>query len=217
MLIVEIEGKEYELPESYDELMVGKFIEFYKLLQSIKEETLENRIRIIAFLMECNVEDIEKMDLNDIAELANHIAWTELSPTIEENFKRTFELVNTSNEVVRYSFSKNDRLKGEEVITMEHLLKDVKDNTLVFAEILAILLRPSIEKKNIETGIIEYEQLELEDNMDSITNRANFLKERLSIGDVYSGLYFFLNGEKTSSMNNTGTSSTLKIRKKVNS
>lgn len=215
MLLVEIKGKEYELLEGWNEMLLGKFLEVYTFLKENDIDIFESKCKLLSVLMDCELDTIEDLSLDEIGELCTSIGWLNEKPNTD--YKEVIEIVNDHNEVIKYVFRKNRSLSGREQITMEYLLKDASDNTLVYPVILAVLLRMGIEKKNAETGEIYYEQVELDKDMDSILKRADMFKKKLYISDVYGGLVFFSSGEKNSSMKTMEPSSSLKIRKKVNS
>lgn len=209
MTQIEINEKKYNLPESWEEITLGKFMSYYIMEKNKESDKLEYFISLLALLMECPKDEVEGLYLSDIKSLVNELEWLSIMP--EQKEKRLFEIVNDNGEVVKYVMRDSAKLKAKEQITAEYILKDEKDNTLSFPILLAILLRPATEYKNMETGEIEYRPNELDEDMDVIINRSEIFKKKLNISEIYGPLVFFSEHAKKSSTKTMGTTSTLKI------
>lgn len=207
MIQIEIENNRYNVPEGWNELSLGKFIEYYKLSLDKKDyvDTIEYNIRLLIIMTGASYDELSNLYVNELKELFQLISWINIEP-ITSN-KTVFEI-----DGFKYVLMDNNRIKAKEQITIEYLLKDIKDNTLMFPEILSIILRPAVEY--IELGKVKYKQMELEDDMLAINDRANLFREKLMIEEVYGAVVFFSNGDKRPSTKTSGRTSSLKIIRK---
>lgn len=211
-MIVEINNKQYNLPESWNEVKLGTFMSWYELTQSQTSDSLDYNILVLSLLMGISKEEVEDFYIQDIKDIMEELSFLNTLPdTIQ---KSLFIVTNDNNEVVKYVSKDNHKLKVKEQLTIEHLLKDQNDNTKVFPEILAILIRPAIECINKETGDVEYKQHELDEDMESITRRANIFKDKLFIGEVYGTIIFFSSTDNVLSTKITRSYSSVKIIKR---
>jgi len=207
---IEIGLKEYELPESWNEITLGTFMKWYILTKEKASVGLDYSVELLALLLNAPISEIEDVYVDDIKNLMNELVYLNTMPA-EGTQKEEFTLINEAGESVHYVAKQWTKLKVKEQLTIEHLLKDQTDNTLIFPEILAILLRPAREFFNEETGLVEYKQNELDEDMESIIRRANMFREKITIGEVWSNIVFFSNGAKELSTETTARSSSVKI------
>lgn len=207
---IEIGLKEYELPESWNEVTLGTFMKWYVLTKKETSVGLDYSVELLALLLNAPTSEIEEIYVDDIKDLMNELLYLNTMP-VEGAQKEKFTLLNEAGESVIYVAKNSTKLKVKEQLTIEHLLKDQTDNTLIFPEILAILLRPAIESYNAETGLVQYKQSELDEDMESIIKRANIFREQLTIGEVWSNIVFFSNIVKELSTETTVHSSSVRI------
>ena len=207
---IEIGLKEYELPESWNEVTLGTFMKWYVLTKKETSVGLDYSVELLALLLNAPASEIEEIYVDDIKDLMNELLYLNTMP-VEGAQKEKFTLLNEAGESVIYVAKNSTKLKVKEQLTIEHLLKDQTDNTLIFPEILAILLRPAIESYNAETGLVQYKQSELDEDMESIIKRANIFREQLTIGEVWSNIVFFSNIVKELSTETTVHSSSVRI------
>ena len=207
---IEIGLKEYELPESWNEVTLGTFMKWYVLTKKETSVGLDYSVELLALLLNAPPSEIEEIYVDDIKDLMNELLYLNTMP-VEGAQKEKFTLLNEAGESVIYVAKNSTKLKVKEQLTIEHLLKDQTDNTLIFPEILAILLRPAIESYNAETGLVQYKQSELDEDMESIIKRANIFREQLTIGEVWSNIVFFSNIVKELSTETTVHSSSVRI------
>jgi hypothetical protein len=210
---IEIGLKEYELPESWNEITLGTFMKWYVLTKKETAVGLDYSVELLALLLNAPTSEIEEIYVDDIKDLMNELLYLNTMP-VEGAQKEKFTLLNEAGESVIYVAKNSTKLKVKEQLTIEHLLKDQTDNTLIFPEILAILLRPAIESYNAETGLVQYKQSELDEDMESIIKRANIFREQLTIGEVWSNIVFFSNIVKELSTETTVHSSSVRIVKR---
>lgn len=207
---IEIGLGEYELPESWNEITLGTFMKWYVLTGKEGAVGLDYSVELLALLLGAPTSEIEEIYVDDIKDLMNELVYLNTMP-VEGAQKEKFTLINEAGESVIYVAKNSTKLKVKEQLTIEHLLKDQTDNTLIFPEILAILLRPAKESYNVETGLVEYKQSELDEDMESIIKRANIFREQLTIGEVWSNIVFFSNIVKELSTETTAHSSSVRI------
>lgn len=209
-------NKKFYLPENWNEVKLGTFIEYYKLsLRKDDIDGLEYITLLLSILMNVDKVEIEDLYIDDMKAIASELKWLDVMPLNSE--KTIFDIVNESGEVVKYILKDNIKMKAKEQITLEHILKDEKDNTLSFPLVLAVLLRPAIEYKDNETGKISYHQQELDTDFSTIVRRAEIFTKALTIDDVYGPLVFFSNGGKKHSTKTSERTSSLKITRTENS
>lgn len=208
-------GKETfdNIPESYDETNLGKFIEVMKLQQRESEYKSKALFtaELLATIIGCDVEYILELDNNEISELADAFSWLSNKPE-----EKQLEIINIDG--VNYAIRKNTNLKLGEQVSIETFLKSDLSNVENFHLVMAILLRPAIEKEDIYTKEVNWQLKPLEDDYTLIVDRANMFKEKLMISDIYGTLTAFSAGVKNSFTKTSEASSRLKIvRKSQNS
>ena len=197
-------GKEnFELPESYDELSLGRFIELSKVLDKQKEYKSDLRfsLEVLSKLIGCEVSLLYELSIDDVSLLSEEIKW------INENPKRT-----KNNKVViddkEYLAVSTNKITTGEMISIESFQQNITDNRDNLHYVMAILFRPVVDGKVCP----------LEDDFDIITERAELFKEKMMIGEVYGPLMGFTSGASGYSSRSSVRSSILKIKKrKVNS
>jgi len=117
-------GKEnFELPESYDELSLGRFIELSKVLDKQKEYKSDLRfsLEVLSKLIGCEVSLLYELSIDDVSLLSEEIKW------INENPKRT-----KNNKVViddkEYLAVSTNKITTGEMISIESFQQNITDN-----------------------------------------------------------------------------------------
>jgi hypothetical protein len=207
MMTIQFGTEKFEkIPESYNETNLGKFIEVMKLQQ--KESEYKSKAlftaELLATIIGCEVEFILELNNDEIGDLADAFNW--LSDKPEEKQIETIDI-----DGVVYVIKKNSTLNLGEQVSIETFLKSDLSNVENFHLVMAILLRPAIQKEDIYTKEVVWQLKPLEDDFSLIIDRANMFKEKLMISDIYGTLTAFSVGVKNSSTKTSVASSRLKI------
>lgn len=215
MLSVKINDVKYFLPEGWNEIKFGKFLDIARIVEKAGEHTNYNQyvVTLISCVMDAPYDIIADLDQDDLLQLIDNMQWAyDLTP--DNNFKKHI-VVNG----VDYAFKDNMKLKMSETITMETIIKQSgNDNISSFPLILACLLRPAKLSVVAETGEELWIQDPLDEDFEALQKRANIFKEHIMVNDVYGALLFFSNIVTNSLMKPMETSSRTKIKiEKVNS
>lgn len=199
MIDLEIGKVKYELPESYDELSLGKFIELSKVLDNKNDSKSDLRfsLEILSKLIGCDIAVLYLLSVSDMNILVDEISWVNNNPT-----KKTKKNITIDGN--DYGFVSLNGITTGEMISIESFQQNLTDNRDNLHFVMAILFRP------IEDGKV----VKLEDDFDVIRSRAEMFKEKMMIGEVYGPLINFMNGGTKSSMKTSVLSSTLKIKKR---
>lgn len=197
------------IPESYDETNLGKWIDVMKIQK--KEQDFKSKAlfksNLLSTIIGCEVEYILELDIDDVNRLSEAFKWISVDPEIKNIDKIIID-------DVIYVPKKNPNLTMGEQVSIETFLEADLSNVDNFHLVMAILLRPAIEKQDKYTKEIKWEIKPLEDDFNAVLERANMFKSRLFITDIYGILTSFLNGVKKSSMETSVDSSHLKIVKR---
>lgn len=194
------------IPESYEETNLGRFIEVMKLQKKESEYTSKTLFtaELLATIIGCEVEYILELDTDEVSQLAEAFNWLSKNP--EEKSIETLEI-----DGVVYAIKKNANLKLGEQVSIETFLQNDLTNVENFHLVMAILLRPAIQKEDVYTKELKWQLKPLEDDFNLIVERANMFKEKLMINDIYGTLTAFSDGVKNSSTKTSVASSRLKI------
>lgn len=200
MIQLEIEGKEYDIAESWNEITFQQYIDIINIAKENINE-LEKAVKIIAFVSnkpeECEAS-LLKISREDFEDLAAYFEWT--SNTIE-NFKEDKDFVEIDGK--KYKIKKDyNKLTLGEMISVETLISNNK-NLDAFEVAFGVLLRE-----------IEEDGKEKEFNEDVFLHVIKELKSKVLLMDVYNHISFFLSGVQTST---TEISKAFSIRKKEKS
>lgn len=192
--------KEYvNVPEGYDEMTLGKFMEIMKLQVNQKnyESDTMYMIDLLRVLIGCTKEDIMGIGYSDLNTLTEAFTWLNSEPE-----KKQVDFIELDGKI--YVPRKNTQITLGEQISIETYLKKDLSNVDNYHYVMAILLRPG--KKVGDEYVIE----DLENDIEKINARAELFKERLVINDIFGIISFFSNGANSSF---TGNSAPFSIRK----
>ena len=197
MIQLEIDGKVYELAESWSEITFQQYIDIINIAKEEINE-LEKAVKIVAFISndpEACEQDLLKLGREDFEELAKWFEWTSKSIDESKENKETVEIDGK-----KYKIKKDyNKLTLGEMISVETLISNNK-NLDPFEIAFGVLLRELDENGN-----------EKEFNEDVFLHVVKELKSRVMLLDVYNHISFFLSGVQTST---TETSRGFSVRKK---
>jgi hypothetical protein len=194
MITLQIDEKEFNIANSYEELTLGQYIDIVKVGESkIQLEGFNADIEIISTISD-NREELKKilwdLNLDDFNELKGHFNWV-ADTTIIEGFKALKPLPKLDIEGVEYGILSNyNKMTLDEVSSFETLLKQEQSDFHRLDIAFGVLLRPMVDGK-----IIKFSE---EVFLEVVKN-----KYKVKMIDIYATIAFFFNGEMVSTTKNT--------------
>jgi len=163
--------KEYKVIESWDDVSLEKWI---RLLELQKESKSEEALETVSELSDISKKLIKELSIQDVAAIMKYV--TDLQNEKDSSLKRIINI-----EGVEYGFHPDfEKLTLGEYADLETFIKNGVENHL--PEIVAILYRPVIEKKNKVYTIEAYDG--------DIAIRSEIMK-KMSASQVQKSLVFF--------------------------
>jgi hypothetical protein len=198
MLTIKFNGKEYSnISESWGELKLSTFLQIEQLKNEMA--TIEDPIErimlsyeVYSILIGCPVEFIANLKMEDMDTFLDAFKWVFETPPNKINYKFIIDgqLYSVREDFTEYT--------NAEVISIQTILENkIGIDNDVIPLILSIIIRPSIETID-DFGKKVIKQAPL-DKLSVIKERANLIKNNLSVEEVWGILVFFYNGGKTSS------------------
>ena len=167
----------FNIPESFDELNLGRYMRLMKVLKNDfenKVSDIEKVIRILNCITDIPKKDLYGLDLKSIGKLGLHL--TKFLETVPNDELKHFIEV----EGVEYGFHPKlvDMTLGE-FVDLETYIENLEEN---LHKILSILYRPVTAKKDDKYRIEDYEPNE---------ERAELFKKHLKVDDFNGASVFF--------------------------
>ena len=167
----------FNIPESFDELNLGRYMRLMKVLKNDFENEvsdIEKVIRILNCITDISKKDLYRLDLKSIGKLGVHL--TKFLETVPNDELKHFIEV----EGVEYGFHPKlvDMTLGE-FVDLETYIENLEEN---LHKILSILYRPVTAKKDDKYRIEDYEPNE---------ERAELFKKHLKVDDFNGASVFF--------------------------
>jgi len=167
----------FNIPESFDELNLGRYMRLMKVLKNDfenKVSDIEKVIRILNCITDIPKKDLYGLDLKSIGKLGLHL--TKFLETVPNDELKHFIEV----EGVEYGFHPKlvDMTLGE-FVDLETYIENLEEN---LHKILSILYRPVTAKKDDKYRIEDYEPNE---------DRAELFKKHLKVEDFNGASVFF--------------------------
>ena len=167
----------FNIPESFDELNLGRYMRLMKVLKNDFENEvsdIEKVIRILNCITDISKKDLYRLDLKSIGKLGVHL--TKFLETVPNDELKHFIEV----EGVEYGFHPKlvDMTLGE-FVDLETYIENLEEN---LHKILSILYRPVTAKKDDKYRIEDYEPNE---------ERAELFKKHLKVEDFNGASVFF--------------------------
>ena len=180
MKVILLNGKKklsFNIPESFDELNLGRYMRLMKVLKNDFENEvsdIEKVIRILNCITDISKKDLYRLDLKSIGKLGVHL--TKFLETVPNDELKHFIEV----EGVEYGFHPKlvDMTLGE-FVDLETYIENLEEN---LHKILSILYRPVTAKKDDKYRIEDYEPNE---------ERAELFKKHLKVDDFNGASVFF--------------------------
>lgn len=194
MITLEINGKEFNIASSYEELSLGQYIDIIKAGESKQQlEATESDIKMICLLSD-KPSELEPLlwdfSIEEFKELTGEFTWVS-DQTLLEDLKKLKPLDKINIEDKEYVIVSNyNKLSLGEVISFETILKQEQSDFHKLDIAFGVLLRPTIDGKPVK--FTEETFLEVIKN-----------KYKVKMVDLYAVISFFLSGEKMSTTENT--------------
>lgn len=186
MIQIKLDDIDYNMPESWNEVSLGRMMIIDDLKNSGDISSLELSAYILEALSSIPAQLLLEIPLQDLTTLSNLIGWMQTMPT-----KKVKKVKIDDIEYVPIDLN---NMSAGEMISLEVFQKENAEKNLHF--ISAILIRPQVD------GKIE----KLKDMMD-INARAELFKEKLMVGDLWPIVNDFFSGAALSSLTNSQDSS----------
>lgn len=184
MLQIKFNEETYNnVPESYAELTLGKFMAINKIDQKQYKSSTAWTVKLISLLIGCPEQTILDMHFSDLAQLIDNFQWITKMPEKKD-------ISEVEIEGVKYIKKRDSQLTTGEWISIESLMTDDMKNDDNFHIVLAILLRPEIDGK-IKP---------LENDIDVVLDRAQLFKDKMPIDKCYGMIQAFSNGDRRSTL-----------------
>lgn len=207
MVDIQIGDKVYkDIPENFDELLLGKFIDITKFFEDNKDlqkdKQTEYSVKFLSKILSAPIKEIYNLNTLDFTDLMEFFSWLGKTPKSSSN-KKTVKIGKKE-----FIFKDYNSITAGEQISIETLNNQAENKWDVVSTIYAILCRPVV--KDARKKVIA----PLEDDWSEVEKRAKFFEDNMIIGEVYSNLINFTNGAAKSSTKTSQGSSGLKIIKK---
>lgn len=155
--------KTITVPDSWNEVPVGKFQEIIQLDPTAKDYG----INIVSIMLDEETENVRRFDINSFNAIMRHLEWLTKMP--REDYYKTEIVVDG----ITYNMIENlNGFSGGEFLDMEHYLENQWENLHL---LLAMFYRPAGEEYTIN----------------GLKKRAAIFAEKVMIGEVYGALLFF--------------------------
>lgn len=187
MITLKLEEKKYDLPTSFEELILGKYQEIVEINKELP--FLEKYVKILNILTGIDEEKIKEIDIKQLNVISNAISY--IFKEEQKGLIDRFKLDGT-----KYGFNNHlTSIKFGEFIDLEEFSKSDEVNKNLHI-LMAILYRPikRFKKRTIFSYLKKEkdDKYEIEDyNSDEVMERAKLFKEKLSMDKVLGTMVFF--------------------------
>mgnify|MGYP003640850182 CR=1 FL=1 len=197
MKIFEINNKDYNLPQDWNEVNLEMFERIVKhsgILSEYKSKILY-AIEMFGILLDAPIDEIKKLDRKSYDILANNCEWA--TKEVVSSKRREWKL---DGETWR-SFDELNKLTMGDSISLELMINESNEQNLL-TNILPILIR---KEKKVTRGDKEITILE-DFDAESYEETKQLFRKNIMVSDVIWLKDFFLNGEVISSTTSKVTS-----------
>lgn len=182
MIVIELEGKEYNMPTGWHEVSVGMFEEIVRLSGLYQEyvSQVQYTLDIFQVLTGAPIESLKKMSRKSFDELSKRVDW--VNEDVVPSNKDQFQINNQT-----WCALKNlDSLEMGDAISLELVIKDSNEANIL-SNILPLLIRKSKEVLDGENTKIVAGSFDAENYEDN----KRILRENLMVPDVIGLKSFF--------------------------
>jgi len=183
MITIELEGKEYKMPESWDEVNVGLFEEITKMATLLPEYKSEVQYTIDMFsvLTGAPIDSLSRMTRKGFEDLAKATEW--VNEEVKSSEKEIWEF-----DGVEYMPVKNlDSLTMGDSVSLELMIKESNEATIL-ANILPILVR---RVKKLKGDGDDIKKIPGDFDADSYNEVKELFKRKMMVTDVIKLKSFF--------------------------
>ena len=194
MIKLQINDKEFNIVNSYEELTLGQYIDIINVSESKVSNSIDNDIKIISALSN-NKEELNSIlwDFNteEFDELKEEFKWVEDNADVLNEFKSLEPKESLEIEGKKYGIISNyNKMSMGEIVSFESLMKSASSDFHRLEIAFGILLRPIEDGKLVK--FTEDIFLEVVKN-----------KYKINMMEIYSTIGFFLSGAKISTKGTT--------------
>lgn len=197
MIVIELNGKEYNLPEGWNEVSVRVFQEIAEIAgrYSDYKSDIEYIVDMLEGLTGAPKEELMKMTRRSFDALTSKITWVngEVKPS-----KKTNWLIGGEEWI---PVTDLDSLTMGDTVSLEIMIKESNETTIL-GNILPILIR---RVKKIEKGG-KIKKVPSEFAADEYKETREIFLDKMMVSDVIQLKTFFLDGERESSITSEDTS-----------
>jgi hypothetical protein len=183
MIIIELEGKDYKMPENWNEVNVGLFEEIVKMTSILSEYKSEVQYTIDMFsvLTGAPADALSRMTRKGFEDLSKVSDW--VNDEVKPGDKRLWVF----DGIEYMPVEKLDSLSMGDSVSLELIIKDSNEATIL-TNILPILIR-KVKKVQKENGKVK--KVPGDFDADGYEELKNLFKERLMVTDVINLKSFF--------------------------
>ena len=201
MKTFKVGDNEYKVPNSWEDMTLENYIDFFNFQDSNKDREIDDLYMIEVFEILSKCDEVLDIPINELKDLLSELTFLSEIPKLNEN--KTILIDGNL-----YGCIDLNRMTTGEYISIKTLMGSEKTVLNGLPKLLAIILRPAEEFVDPETG---EKKLKVEKfYVDNLTWRAERFKE-LKVVDVLHWVSFFLTGREESS---TTTKHSTKVERK---
>lgn len=199
MKTFKVGDNEYKVPNSWEDMTLGNYIDFFNFQDSKKDKEVDDLYMIEVFEILSKCDEVLDVPINELRDLLSELSFLSELPKLNEN--KTIQIDGNL-----YGCIDLNKMTTGEYISIKTLMGSEKTVLNGLPKLLAIILRPAEEFVDPETS---EKKLKVEKfSVDNLTWRAEKFKE-LKVVDVLHWISFFLTGKGESST--TTKHSTMKV------
>lgn len=189
MKTFKVGDNEYKVPNSWEDMTLGNYIDFFNFQDSKKDKEVDDLYMIEVFEILSKCDEVLDVPINELRDLLSELSFLSELPKLNEN--KTILIDGNL-----YGCIDLNKMTTGEYISIKTLMGSEKTVLNGLPKLLAIILRPAEEFVDPETG---EKKLKVEKfSVDNLTWRAEKFKE-LKVVDVLHWISFFLTGKGESS------------------
>ena len=189
MKTFKVGDNEYKVPNSWEDMTLENYIDFFNFQDSNKDREIDDLYMIEVFEILSKCDEVLDIPINELKDLLSELTFLSEIPKLNEN--KTILIDGNL-----YGCIDLNRMTTGEYISIKTLMGSEKTVLNGLPKLLAIILRPAEEFVDPETG---EKKLKVEKfYVDNLTWRAEKFKE-LKVVDVLHWISFFLTGREESS------------------
>ena len=189
MKTFKVDDNEYKIPNSWEDMTLGNYIDFFNFQDSNKDREIDDLYMIEVFEILSDCDEVIDIPINELKDLLSELTFLSETPKLNDN--KTILI----DEKLYGCIDLNKMTTGE-YISIKTLMGSEKTVLNGLPKLLSIILRPAEEFVDSETG---EKKLKIEKfSVENLTWRAEKFKE-LKVVDVLHWINFFLTGKGESS------------------